>query len=75
MGDVSGMAEKMQSFFLQEVLSRTHYVLKEMLEEVLDLLYWRALRSFAIHMILHVNIFDILCYQFSNSKVIAGGWK
>ncbi|XP_066389283.1 uncharacterized protein [Miscanthus floridulus] len=33
MGDVSGMAEKMQSFFLQEVLSRTHYVLKEMLEE------------------------------------------
>jgi hypothetical protein len=39
MGDVSGMAEKMQSFFLQEVLSRTHYVLKEMLEEVLDLLY------------------------------------
>jgi hypothetical protein len=42
MGDVSGMAEKMQSFFLQEVLSRTHYVLKEMLEEVLDLLYWHA---------------------------------
>ncbi|OEL23349.1 hypothetical protein BAE44_0015634 [Dichanthelium oligosanthes] len=33
MGDVSGMAEKMQSFFLQEVLSRTHCVLKEMLEE------------------------------------------
>ncbi|CAL4940472.1 unnamed protein product [Urochloa decumbens] len=33
MGDVSGMAEKMQSFFLQEVLSRTHCVLKDMLEE------------------------------------------
>jgi hypothetical protein len=56
MGDVSGMAEKMQSFFLQEVLSRTHHVLKEMLEEVLDLLYWRALCSFAIHMIVRVNI-------------------
>lgn len=56
MGDVSGMAEKMQSFFLQEVLSRTHYVLKEMLEEVLDFLYWHALSSFAIHMIVCVNI-------------------
>ncbi|VAH06016.1 unnamed protein product [Triticum turgidum subsp. durum] len=33
MGDIVGMAEKMQSFFLQEVLSRTHIVLKEMLEE------------------------------------------
>ncbi|VAH17847.1 unnamed protein product [Triticum turgidum subsp. durum] len=33
MGDIGGMAEKMQSFFLQEVLSRTHIVLKEMLEE------------------------------------------
>ncbi|EEE51346.1 hypothetical protein OsJ_32352 [Oryza sativa Japonica Group] len=33
MGDIGGMAEKMQSFFLQEVLSQTHYVLKEMLEE------------------------------------------
>lgn len=33
MGDISGMAEKMQSFFLQEILSRTHCVLKEMLEE------------------------------------------
>lgn len=40
MGDVGGMAEKMQSFFLQEVLSETHCVLKEMLEEVLDFLYW-----------------------------------
>ncbi|KAF0928586.1 hypothetical protein E2562_006030 [Oryza meyeriana var. granulata] len=33
MGDIGGMAEKMQSFFLQEVLSQTHFVLKEMLEE------------------------------------------
>lgn len=33
MGDIVGMAEKMQSFFLQEVLSQTHFVLKEMLEE------------------------------------------
>jgi hypothetical protein len=36
MGDIGGMAEKMQSFFLQEVLSQTHIVLKEMLEEVSD---------------------------------------
>jgi hypothetical protein len=35
MGDVGGMAEKMQSYFLQEVLSETHCVLKEMLEEVI----------------------------------------
>ena len=34
MGDIGGMAEKMQSFFLQEVLAQTHTVLKEMLEEV-----------------------------------------
>jgi hypothetical protein len=38
MGDIGGMAEKMQSFFLQEVLSQTHIVLKEMLEEVSDLI-------------------------------------
>jgi Vacuolar-sorting protein 54, of GARP complex len=34
MGDVSGMAEKMQSFFLQEVLSQTHAVLRDVLHEV-----------------------------------------
>jgi hypothetical protein len=39
MGDVSGMAEKMQSFFLQEVFSQTHHVPKEMLGDVLQLLY------------------------------------
>ncbi|XP_078155670.1 coiled-coil protein [Carex rostrata] len=33
MGDVSGMAEKMQSFFLQEVLSQTHAVLRDALHE------------------------------------------
>ncbi|TVU31805.1 hypothetical protein EJB05_23506 [Eragrostis curvula] len=33
MGDVGGMAEKMQSFFLQEMLSETQCVLKDMLEE------------------------------------------
>ncbi|KAF3321188.1 coiled-coil domain-containing protein 132 [Carex littledalei] len=33
MGDVSGMAEKMQSFFLQEVLSQTHAVLRDVLHE------------------------------------------
>ncbi|KAJ4784669.1 coiled-coil protein [Rhynchospora pubera] len=33
MGDVSGMAEKMQSFFLQEVLSQTHAILRDALHE------------------------------------------
>jgi hypothetical protein len=74
MGDVSGMAEKMQSFFLQEVLSRTHCVLKEMLEEVLNLLYQRAPSCFTNLMIAHTNV--SICYvQFSNCEVIAGGWK
>ncbi|KAJ3681911.1 hypothetical protein LUZ60_014484 [Juncus effusus] len=36
MGDVTGMAEKMQSFFLQEVLSQTHSLLKETLQEELE---------------------------------------
>lgn len=63
MGDVSGMAEKMQSFFLQEVLSRTHCVLKEMLEEVFDLMYWHALTSFSFLMIVHTNI--LICYVLS----------
>lgn len=33
-GDVSGLAEKMQSFFMQEVLSVTHSVLKSIIQEV-----------------------------------------
>lgn len=33
-GDVSGLAEKMQSFFMQEVLSETHSVLKNIIREV-----------------------------------------
>ncbi|RVX20103.1 hypothetical protein CK203_004738 [Vitis vinifera] len=32
-GDVSGLAEKMQSFFMQEVLSETHSVLKNIVQE------------------------------------------
>lgn len=48
MGDIGGMAEKMQSFFLQEVLSRTHIVLKEMLEEVSHLIYWHILSCYTL---------------------------
>ncbi|XP_073001241.1 uncharacterized protein [Typha latifolia] len=33
MGDIGGMAEKIQSFFLQEVLSQTHIVLRDLVEE------------------------------------------
>lgn len=33
-GDISGLAEKIQSFFMQEVLSETHSVLKNILQEV-----------------------------------------
>lgn len=33
-GDVSGLAEKIQSFFMQEVLSETHSVLKDIVLEV-----------------------------------------
>ncbi|XP_059429795.1 uncharacterized protein LOC132163502 isoform X2 [Corylus avellana] len=32
-GDVSGLAEKLQSFFMQEVLSETHSVLKNIVQE------------------------------------------
>ncbi|GAB2285470.1 hypothetical protein Dimus_019919 [Dionaea muscipula] len=35
-GDVSGLAEKIQSFFMQEVLSETHSVLKILVQEDLD---------------------------------------
>lgn len=33
-GDVSGLAEKIQSFFMQEVISETHSVLKSIVLEV-----------------------------------------
>ncbi|XP_038979589.1 syndetin-like isoform X2 [Phoenix dactylifera] len=33
MGDVAGLAEKIQSFYMQEVLSRTHSVLKDVVQE------------------------------------------
>ncbi|XP_068645855.1 uncharacterized protein [Aristolochia californica] len=32
-GDISGLAEKIQSFFMQEVLSKTHSVLKDIIEK------------------------------------------
>ncbi|XVF69047.1 hypothetical protein PTKIN_Ptkin11bG0050000 [Pterospermum kingtungense] len=35
-GDVSGLAEKIQSFFMQEVISETHSVLKSILHEDQD---------------------------------------
>lgn len=35
-GDVSGLAEKIQSFFMQEVLSETHSVLRIILQEDLE---------------------------------------
>lgn len=34
-GDISGLAEKIQSFFMQEVLSETHSLLKSIVLEVL----------------------------------------
>lgn len=34
-GDVSGLAEKIQSFFMQEVISETHSALKDIVQEVL----------------------------------------
>ncbi|CAN7018207.1 unnamed protein product [Brassica oleracea var. botrytis] len=36
-GDVSGLAEKIQSFFMQEVISETHSVLKTVVGEVCEL--------------------------------------
>ncbi|GMH12147.1 hypothetical protein Nepgr_013988 [Nepenthes gracilis] len=36
-GDVSGLSEKIQSFFMQEALSETHSVLKHLVQEDLDL--------------------------------------
>ncbi|XP_057479947.1 uncharacterized protein LOC130767184 [Actinidia eriantha] len=35
-GDVSGLAEKIQSFFMQEILSETHSALKNILQEDLE---------------------------------------
>ncbi|KAG8488577.1 hypothetical protein CXB51_016514 [Gossypium anomalum] len=36
LGDISGLAEKMQSFFMQEVISETHSVLKSIVHEDQD---------------------------------------
>lgn len=33
-GDTTGLAEKIQSFFMQEVISETHSVLKAIVHEV-----------------------------------------
>ncbi|KAF9684812.1 hypothetical protein SADUNF_Sadunf04G0157500 [Salix dunnii] len=35
-GDISGLAEKLQSFYMQEVLSETHSVLKDTVQEDLE---------------------------------------
>ncbi|KAJ6403374.1 hypothetical protein OIU84_015302 [Salix udensis] len=36
-GDISGLAEKLQSFYMQEVLSETHSVLKDTVQEDLEI--------------------------------------
>lgn len=39
-GDTSGLAEKIQSFFMQEVISETHSVLKTIVHEVCQYIFF-----------------------------------
>jgi len=39
-GDTSGLAEKIQSFFMQEVISETHSVLKTIVHEVCQSIFF-----------------------------------
>ncbi|XVF19818.1 hypothetical protein REPUB_Repub11eG0143500 [Reevesia pubescens] len=56
-GDVSGLAEKIQSFFLQEVISETHSVLKSIVHEDQD-----------VHMQNSRLTYSDLCLQMPESK-------
>lgn len=64
-GDVAGLAEKIQSFYMQEVISETHAVLKTIVLEVL--LSWKdditvPAMSFFIN---YISIFYVyLCVMF-----------
>ncbi|OIT36973.1 PREDICTED: syndetin isoform X2 [Nicotiana attenuata] len=57
-GDVAGLAEKIQSFFMQEVLSETHSVLKTTVQEDLDNTNVQSTRL----------TYSDLCTQISESK-------
>ncbi|XAR60054.1 hypothetical protein NMG60_11033286 [Bertholletia excelsa] len=57
-GDVSGLAEKIQSFFMQEVLSETHSVLRNILQEDLEPSNVRSSR----------HTYSDLCHQIPESK-------
>ncbi|EOY33645.1 C-terminal isoform 3 [Theobroma cacao] len=56
-GDVSGLAEKIQSFFMQEVISETHSVLKSIVHEDQD-----------VHMQSSRLTYSDLCLQIPESK-------
>ncbi|XP_022755917.1 syndetin-like isoform X2 [Durio zibethinus] len=56
-GDVSGLAEKIQSFFMQEVISETHSVLKSIVHEDQD-----------VHMQNSRLTYSDLCLQIPESK-------
>ncbi|XVE59466.1 hypothetical protein DITRI_Ditri05aG0048500 [Diplodiscus trichospermus] len=56
-GDVSGLAEKIQSFFMQEVISETHSVLKSIIHEDQD-----------VHMQNSRFIYSDLCFRIPESK-------
>ncbi|XP_058199985.1 uncharacterized protein LOC131314987 isoform X1 [Rhododendron vialii] len=57
-GDVSGLAEKIQSFFMQEVLSETHSVLKNLLQGDLETSNMQSSRL----------TYSDLCHQIPESK-------
>ncbi|MBA0731457.1 hypothetical protein Golax_000014 [Gossypium laxum] len=57
-GDVSGLAEKIQSFFMQEVISETHSVLKSIILYEVILMLWEYDRL----------TYSDLCLQIPESK-------
>ncbi|KAH1066979.1 hypothetical protein J1N35_031966 [Gossypium stocksii] len=69
-GDVSGLAEKIQSFFMQEVISETHSVLKSIILYEVILMLWEydSSEDQDVHMQNSRLTYSDLCLQIPESK-------
>ncbi|KAL2897195.1 Syndetin, partial [Bienertia sinuspersici] len=66
-GDVSGLAEKIQSFFMQEVLSETHSAVKSAAQEIPESKFRQCLlRTLAVLFRLMSSYYAIMSFQADN---------
>ncbi|CAK7332113.1 unnamed protein product [Dovyalis caffra] len=70
-GDISGLAEKLQSFFMQEILSESHSVLKNIVQEIPESKFRQCLlRTLAVLFRLMCSYHEIMSFQLENKDLV-----